>query len=164
MHGLYLNTICMICTVCEQPALVCHVMVRGCHTYVNLSCLCSSGFTSTLHSGSSPSPTRQWAGPIACTKLPVDVQSSWNIYMHSFKIYGIWPQTDRHTQNFCKFSHPSVGLTHARPNNVILVYADAAEGQMSALRETQPTPTSLQGESQMSKCDIVRLVGINNWG
>ena len=83
--------------------------------------------------------------------------------MRSFKIYGIWPQTDRHTQNFCKFSHPSVGLAHARPNNVILVYADAAEGQMSALRETQPTPTSLQGEPQMSKCDIVRLVGINNW-
>ena len=55
-----------------------------------------ASFTSTLRSGSSPSPMRQRAGPIACTKLPVDVQSSWNIYMRSFKIYGIWPQTDRH--------------------------------------------------------------------
>ena len=121
-----------------------------------------ASFTSMLRSGSSPSPMDSGLDPPLHAQSYV--QSSWNIYMHSFKIYGIWPQTDRHTQNFCKFSHPSVGLTHARPNNVILVYADAAEGQMSALRETQPTPTSLQGESQMSKCDIVRLVGINNWG
>jgi len=35
---------------------------------------------------------------------------------------------------------------------------------MSMLTETQPTPTSLQGEPQMSKCDVDRLVGINNYG
>ena len=57
-------------------------------------------------------------------------------------------------------------LSHCSPginvdNNVVLV---AAEAQMSILTETQPTPTSLQGEPQMSKCDIDRLVGINNCG
>jgi len=36
--------------------------------------------------------------------------------MRSFKIYGIWPQTDRHTHNFRKCSHASVGLAQARPN------------------------------------------------
>jgi len=38
-----------------------------------------ASFTSTLHSGSSPSPMQQRAGPITCMKLPVHVQSSWNI-------------------------------------------------------------------------------------
>ena len=55
-----------------------------------------ASFPPTLSSGSSPSPTWQLAGYIACTKLPDDVQSSWNIQMRSFKIYGIWPHTDRH--------------------------------------------------------------------
>ena len=55
------------------------VMVCSCHACVNLSRLRSSGFTSTLHSRCSPSPTRQQAGHIAYTKLPEDVQSSWNI-------------------------------------------------------------------------------------
>jgi len=36
-------------------------------------------------------------------------------------------------------------------HNVVLV---AAEAQMSGLTETQSTPTSLQGEPQMSKCVI----------
>ena len=35
-------------------------------------------------------------------------------------------------------------------NNVLL----AAEAQKSVLTEIQPTPTSLQGEPQMSKCVI----------
>ena len=40
--------------------------------------------------------------------------------MQSFKIYGIWPQASkqasRHTHNFRKCSHTSVGLAQARPN------------------------------------------------
>ena len=40
--------LCVICTVCEQPVL--SVMVRSCHACVNLSRLCSSGFTPTLRS------------------------------------------------------------------------------------------------------------------
>ena len=44
------------------------------------------------------------------------IQSSWNIYMRLFKIYGIWPQTDKHTHNFRKCSHASVG------NAVMLVW------------------------------------------
>ena len=37
------------------------VMVRSCHACVVF--VPRASFTSTLHSGSSPSPTRQWAGP-----------------------------------------------------------------------------------------------------
>jgi len=36
--------------------------------------------------------------------------------MRSFKIYGIWLQTDMHTHDFRKCSHVSVGLAQARPN------------------------------------------------
>jgi len=119
MHGLTW-ILCVICTVCEQPALVCHVMVGSYHAYVVF--IPRASFMSTLRSGSSPSPMWQQAGPIACTKLPVDVQSSWNIYMCSFKIYGIWPQRDRqtYTHNFRKCSHASVGLAQACPNNIVL--------------------------------------------
>ena len=42
-------------------------------------------------------------------------------------------------------------------NNVFLI---AAEAQMSASRETQLTPTSSQGEIQMSKYVIDRLVSV----
>ena len=59
--------------VLSVSSLPLSVMVRSCHACVKLSRLRSSGFTLTLHSGSSPSPTRQWAGHIACTKLPEDV-------------------------------------------------------------------------------------------
>ena len=44
-------------------------------------------------------------------------------------------------------------------NNVVLV-AEAVEGQMSALREAQAAPTSLQEVTHMSKCDIDRLVSV----
>ena len=105
MHGL---TWCVIYTVCEQPTLVCHGPQLPCMRTLTLDIPWAS-FTLTLHSRSNPSPTWQRARHIACTKLPEDVQSSW---MHSFKIYGIWPQTDRHnyihTHNFRKCSHASV--------------------------------------------------------
>ena len=42
------------------------------------------------------------------------------ISTYSFKIFGIWPQTDRqtyiHTHTHAQCSHASVGLTQARPN------------------------------------------------
>ena len=52
-------------------------------------------FTPTLHSGSSPSLTRQQTGHIACAKLPC-LHEIFN-YIHSFKICSIWPQTYVHT-------------------------------------------------------------------
>ena len=62
------------------------VMVRSCHVCVSLSRLRSSGFTLTLHSGSSPSPTRQRFGLheiFKCAHL-------------KFTVYG-HEQTDIHT-------------------------------------------------------------------
>ena len=58
--------LCVICTVCEQPAL--SVLVCSCHACVNFV-----PQVLMLHSGSSHSPMRQRAGHIACTKLPEDV-------------------------------------------------------------------------------------------
>ena len=53
-------------------------------------------------------------------------------------------------------------MSHSSPeinilNNVVLV---ATEAQTSASREAQPTPTSLQEETHMSKCIIDRLVSV----
>ena len=53
---------CVICTVSSLPL---SVMVRSCHACVVF--FPRASFTLTLRSGSSPSPTRQWAGHIACT-------------------------------------------------------------------------------------------------
>ena len=44
--------------------------------------------------------------------------------------------------------------------NVALVAAEAAVAQMSASRDTQLIPLSPQEETQMSKCDIDRLVSV----
>ena len=80
----------MICTVCEQPALVCHGPQLPCVlTWVVFAPRAS--FTPTLCSGSS----------LHCTdaSLPEDVRSSWNIQIRSFKIYGIWLRTDIHTNS-----------------------------------------------------------------
>ena len=52
------------------------------HALTSVVFVTRASFTPTLCSGSSPSPTRQQAGAaghIACTKLPEDVRSSWNI-------------------------------------------------------------------------------------
>ena len=76
---------CMIYTVCKQPAFV---MVHSCQACVNLSRLRSSAFMLTLHSGSSPSPMRQWAGHIACTKLPVGLPEIFKCAHLKFTVYG----------------------------------------------------------------------------
>ena len=44
--------------------------------------------------------------------------------------------------------------------NVALVAAEAAVAQMSASKDTQLIPLSPQEETQMSKCDIDRLVSV----
>ena len=56
-------------------------------------------------------------------------------------------------------------LSHCSPEinidyNVVLVAAEAVEGQMSASREAQAAPNSLQEVTHMSKCDIDRLVTV----
>ena len=63
-------------------------MVCSCHACVNLSCLRSSGFTLTLRSGSSPSSMQQWAGHIACTKLPVGLPEIFKCTHLKFMVYG----------------------------------------------------------------------------
>ena len=86
------------------------VMMCSCHACVNLSRLRSSGFTPTLHSGSSPSPTRQRAGHIACRR-------TFGLY-EIFKCAHLNLQymvASRHTHNFCKCSHASVGLLRLAP-------------------------------------------------
>ena len=69
---------CVICTVSSLPL---SVMVRSCHAcFVFFP---RASFTLTLRSSSSPLPTRQWAGHIACTK-------GFHEIFTSFKIYGMW--------------------------------------------------------------------------
>ena len=51
-----------------------------------------------------------------------EVESSWNIWMRWFKIYGKWSvqtSVDRqiYTHTHAQCSHASVGLAQARPNN-----------------------------------------------
>ena len=87
-------TWCMICTVwAAYPCLSWSAVAMRANPNPWVVFIPWASFTPTLRSRSSPSSMRQRAGHIACTKLPKDIQSSW---MHSFKIYGIWPQTDRH--------------------------------------------------------------------
>ena len=54
-----------------------------------------ASFTPTLCSSSSPSPTRQWAGHIACTKLP-GLHEIFKYAHLKFTVYGC-TQTDIHT-------------------------------------------------------------------
>ena len=51
--------------------------------------------------------------------LSMDSQSSWNIWMRSFKVYGKWSvQARKHTQACAQWSHTSLGLAQARPNYI----------------------------------------------
>ena len=111
--------LCMICTVCEQPALVCpclplSVMVNSCHACVNLSRLRSLGFTPTLRSA--VALHRRDSG-LACTKLSrtFDLHEIFKCGHLKFTVYG-HKQADIHTHNFRKCSHATVGLAQARPN------------------------------------------------
>ena len=46
-----------------------------------------------------------------------NMQSSWNIWMRWFEVYGKWSvQTNKHTYTLLQCSHASVGLAQARPN------------------------------------------------
>ena len=75
-----------------------------------------ASFMPTLRSGSSPSPTRQWAGHIACTKGLHEIIK----YAHlKFTVYGR-KHTYIHTHNFRQCSHASVGLTQAHPNHSLV--------------------------------------------
>ena len=90
------------------------VMMCSCHACVNLSRLRSSGFTPTLRSGSSPSPTQQRAGHIACRR-------TFGLY-EIFKCAHLnlrYMAENIHTYNFCKCSHASVGRAWASPNYVV---------------------------------------------
>ena len=138
----------MICSyVLSVSSLPLSVTVHSCHAYVNLSCFVRQGsFTATLCSGSSPSPTRQRAGPARKT---ISLHEIFKPAHLKFTV-RIWPQTDIHTtsslvprplpdfisqpifchsckiksgsglgtrlHNFRKRSHTSVGLVQARPN------------------------------------------------
>ena len=53
--------------------------------------------------------------------------------MRSFKIYGIWPQASRHTHNFRKCSHASVGLAQ-------LLHTPSTDLNDKGLMSPQKTP------------------------
>ena len=101
--------LCVICTDCEQPALVCHGPQLPCVRHLH-----SSGFMPTLRSGSSPSPTQQRAGHIACTNYPRMFGLHEIFKCAHLKFTVLWPQTDIHTINFRKCSHTSVRLAPTR--------------------------------------------------
>ena len=61
---------------------------ESCYTCFNFCCLCSG--SPTLHSDSS------------CMLRVLD-QSLWNIWMHSFQIYGVWPQASKHVRTWTHF-------------------------------------------------------------
>ena len=47
-------------------------------------------------------------------------QSSWNVWMRSFNIYGMWSvQASKHTHACAQWSHASVGLAQARPKQEV---------------------------------------------
>ena len=96
-------------------SLLLSVMVRSCHACVNFVPRVS--FTSTLRSGSSPSPTRQRAGPAWNHPWTFSLHEIFTCVHLKFTVYGR-KQTDRHTHNFRNCSHASVGLAQARPNYV----------------------------------------------
>ena len=108
-----------LATVLSVSSLPLSVMVRSCHACINLSGLHSSGFTPTLRSGSSPSPTRQQAGILHAQNFLRTFGLHEIFKSVHLKFYGIWQQTDIHTHNFCICSHASVGLTQARPNYLL---------------------------------------------
>ena len=69
----------------------------------------------TLHSGSSP------ALPFTLLRLPTKCTRTFNfreIFKHAFKIYGIWPQANKHVHihTLPQCSPASVGLAQAHPN------------------------------------------------
>jgi len=127
MHGLAWSEL-NYCTwfALSVSSLPLSVMVRSCHLCVNLSRLHSSGFTPTLRSGSSLSPTWQQAGIsharnfqrtfglheiFKCAPLKFMVYGRKQTYIHTYiHTYTQLPQC----------SHASVGLAQARPNYVHL--------------------------------------------
>ena len=86
MHGLTWSVLsqlqCVICTVSSLPL---SVMVCSCHACVVF--VPRTSFTLTLRSGSSPSPTCDSELVAYCHERARMV--SWNIYIRSFKIYGM---------------------------------------------------------------------------
>ena len=75
-------------------------MVHSCHVCINLSCLRSSGFSLMLCSGH-----------IACTKLHLVFMKYLNVLIINLRYMA----ASRHTHNFRKCSHTTVGLAQARP-------------------------------------------------
>ena len=93
-----------LATVLSVSSLPLSVMVYSCHACVNLSGIHSSGFMPTLRSGSSPSPTRQWAGILharnflrtfglheifKCVHLKFTVYGSKQTYIHTTSAYAV---------------------------------------------------------------------------
>ena len=104
MHGLT-STIGVICTVCEQPALVCH---RSCHMCVNVVFVPRALFTptSTLRSGH-----------IARTKLRTfGLHEIFKCAYLKFTVYGHKP-TDIHTHASCNAVTLVWGLLRLAPIN-----------------------------------------------
>ena len=77
-------------------------------------------------------------------------QSSWNIWIRSFKIYGKWSvQASKHTHALLQCSHASVGLAQARPNQL-----------QAKVVGTQAIHTSIPLEHMKTTMDYVQDLAI----
>ena len=93
-----LKPACIICTVCEQPAVDGRFIAAVTNKKCVLQLEASPLRLPMLHSGSSP------ALPIHLLRLPIlsaRGRSIFRKYLCTFKIYGIWPQADRHAYASC---------------------------------------------------------------
>ena len=126
------------------------VMVHSCHVCVNWSRLRSSGFTPTLHSGSSPSPTRRRAGHIACTRT-FGLHEIFKCAHLKFMVYR-----HKHAHNFRKSSHTSVGLAQARPNHLFVHFTLDVSRRGPLLAEKCPVQwVSLHNSRPIFKGDVL---------
>ena len=89
MHGTYLKQrqpLCVICTVCEQPALVCHGPQLPCMCQLQSSLLLVA-FKLIMRSGSSLRAEHEtFVSFVKCLNVVI------------YKIYGIWPQASKQAE------------------------------------------------------------------
>ena len=114
-----LNPACIL-NLYSLRAACCWWLVCSCHDKQEVSCRACFNL-SRLRSGC-------WRCSLAVglhCPSPTLVLSAWymrtlnfrEIFKCAFKIYGIWPQASKHTHALPQFSHASVGLAQAHPNN-----------------------------------------------
>ena len=118
---------CIICTVCEQPAIDGRSIAAVTNKKVPwmLKFELSPLQLPMLHSASS---TVSFTYYCKCTRM----FNFREIFTRAFKIYIIWPQANKYATNtLLQCSPASVGLTQARPTNIN--FADLAQPRMCSI-------------------------------